>query len=366
MTDEIAALHAQGHQAHIAGEPARAASLYERAYQLADANGDTESATHNRIHCAMAFQAVQLFQSALAVLGPLLASCGRPNSKAGTPYQLSAAVYVYAHLAMNIPAQYREIHEAIQLYQDLIDARDSTLLQLEHKFQDLRDFENRNCIMRLQERMAKDYSPIYCIRMAGLLLNERNVNEAADWLKKWESDQDDWNYLDEEYRVRSRLERIRGDAVEALRWGHQSLQAVPSGESKVDSSMCVARALMAFGEVDKAWSHVEVVLTDLKSESAFDKRGAHLLHGDYWLARAREIAKISPADDQDGKLFPTPDQVADSKELRRALASAREAYQSALGIGQKIDELLECCVWTGAPEKRIVRSDAIQAAIKPT
>jgi tetratricopeptide (TPR) repeat protein len=363
MSAEVGALHDQGCAAINAGQYLRAGSFFERAYQRAEAESDAAAVLHNRIGCANCLRLGMQLRAALAVLGPALTGNMGRTPDGGHLAELPDAVLTYARVALSLPAQLRDINEAIGLF-ERINPREKRRLLLVLRL----DVSRRRTLLRgvkQTQELLLDRRRADCLALADAYLDEGDVERAARWLDTWEQDKKAGDERDEpwEFRLRSRLARLSGDGAEALRWARRAARAVPRGKSATYAEHTAARALLAFGEVEQAWPHVQAALADLTSESAFDKRSAHLLHGDYWLARARRCAGLPAADDADGSAFSIPDRVEDTSELRRALGSAQDRYQAARALAQKLDELLECGAYVRQVEERLGRVSAIEAAV---
>jgi tetratricopeptide (TPR) repeat protein len=66
------------------------------------------------------------------------------------------------------------------------------------------------------------------------------------------------------------------------------------------------------------------------------------LWGDYHLACARRMAGMKPVDDEFCRVIPLPSRIGDAAGTRTELRRAEFAYRGALRLGSKIDDLLEC------------------------
>lgn len=162
------------------------------------------------------------------------------------------------------------------------------------------------------------------------------------------------------------LARLEGRSDDAINYARQRLLLANQSDSKISVGTAARQLACCFLRIGDTQRAKDILCSRLQirhSESGFLRYYTHQLLGDYHLACAREAAGLMPADDEFGFEFPPPANIVNPKLTYQKLMHARHRYNTALKIGQWIDEQLQCSVMQEEMAIRYLRVENIERAL---
>jgi len=419
--EKIEKLDHIAHQYYRMSEVLQAANIYKEALNLAESINDQQKIVNIRRWCGASFYEAGKLREALAVLVPIMKEKNeffKPDD-----FYVAAIKYIEIAQELPVSlSSIQKGHNNIEhilkhlgnmSWRHMQLRKLSELYKLRGMYEQAINLAQESCsLFQINSENGPSFlAEEYLYHLLHLYLLNHNFEQIKRVLGEWEyieSSVPDYKEMTLSIR-QSEMARISGDIINAVSYARKAKMIAETTRHywRLNCSInALVRAYICANQFENAGALLQEFCSNRLSESLHVRYNYHLLRGDFYLSYARHIIEASLYDDEFGiEIIPistkpvseSVNNLSDSecadihqeglielsdsllihldfknsqkddnniqlqkKDAINCLRHARQAFNTALHIGTRIDSLLECNIRSNEILKRLCYTEKLQ------